>query len=251
MRFYYFSLFSWIAYGVVVSVAIVLLWLVWTKLLTLPLKNPVYWLFVAAILVAPWSEELWIAYRFDQLCRKDAGLMIKKTVKVDGFYDDTGVLTRLVGRPYEFVESPDGQGRYKRIERASKEEKAKALAWYSGTHPGLAPPRNAWITQPISDRVRVVVEPDTGHAWHITTIDQPTARYWYKRVDNHTRVAHQIRRFQNAVFDSQTGELLARYMEYTRGPYWFFIGLDAPSIECVEAKGKDPISYRAALRPVR
>ena len=123
MRFYYFSLFSWMAYAVVVFVAVTLLWLIWTRLLKRKVGHPVYWVLVGAILVAPWAEELWIAYSFDRLCRKDAGILIKRTVEVDGFYDDTTHWWRqLVESNYRFVESRDRiDNKLWRVERNGNE----------------------------------------------------------------------------------------------------------------------------------
>jgi len=196
MRFYYFSLFSWMVYAVYGLIAIALISLLWTKLLKLKLRNPGYWILTAVALVAPWSEELWISYNFDQLCRKDAGIVINKTIEVDGFYDDTTHWWRQLkeSSKYTFVESRDSaDGTYWRVERDG-------------------------------DQVR-----------HFR-IEKPTARYQYKRGDNHTPVAHEIKRFENTVVDSQTGDVLGRYTNYRRGPYWFFISLGAPTIPCEEAE---------------
>jgi hypothetical protein len=258
MRFYYFSLFSWIAYAVVVTAAIAVLWLVWSKLLGRKRLDAVYWGLVAAILVAPWSEELWIAYNFGHLCRKDAGLVISKTAKVDGFYDDTGTRTRLVSLPYKFVESPDGHGGYQRLERATEKEKEKTLAWYSETHSGFEPPKNAWITHTMNDTVRVVVEPDTGYAWRITKLDKPTAEYRFKLRwgGRAVRVAHKISMGDSTVWNARTGEVLAHYVRYARGPYWFYIGLDAPGIGC-DGPNRGPyikhcpLIYREILKPAK
>jgi hypothetical protein len=237
MRFYYFSLFSWMAYAVVVFIAIALLWLLWTKMLKLKIRNPVFWGLVAAIIVGPWGEELWIAYNFDRLCRKDAGVFINKTVEVDGYYNDTGTVTRLVGGPpYKFIESPERDGGFRRVERASDEEKARALAWYAQKNAGKQPAENDWVTQPVSDRVQVTVEVSTGYAWRITKLDKPTARYQYKTLNSHTPVAYQVKRFEDVVIDNQTGEVLGRYTNYYRGPYWFYISLGVETIPCEETE---------------
>jgi hypothetical protein len=207
MRFYYFSLFSWLAYAIVVAVVLPLLWLVWTRILKLKTANPTFWVLIAAIVVGPWVEELWIAYNFDRLCRKDAGAFINRTVEVDGFYDDTRQWWRqLQESGYQFVESRE-----------------------YGT-------KNYWRVELLGGGVR-----------HFK-IDQPTARYHYRTVNNAMPVAHQIKRFEDVVLDNQTGEILGRYTNYTRGAYWFFISLDRPIIECVEIKGKDPRVYREVLK---
>ena len=66
MRFYYVGLFStllWVVYCVIV---IPLFWLVWAKLLgcKLTLRSATVSALVVAVL--PWTEELWISFRFDR-----------------------------------------------------------------------------------------------------------------------------------------------------------------------------------------
>ena len=252
MRFYYFSLFSWLAWAVYGVIAVALLSSLWTKLLKLKLKHPGYWVLAAVVLIAPWAEELWIAYNFGRLCQKDAGVFISRTMEVDGYYDDTGIVTRLVGRaPYKFIESRDKRRGFRRVERATDVERARALAWYSAQKPGKPAAKGEWIVQPIDDHVHVVVEPDTGYAWRVTILDKPTARYHYKKVDAHTRVSHQITRFENVVVDSQTGDVPGRSVNYYRGPYWFFLSLDQPTIPCTELDGRDVIVDRQVLRPTK
>jgi hypothetical protein len=254
MRFYYFSLFSWMLYGVVSVVAIALLWGLWTKLLKLKITRPVYWLLVAAILVGPWAEELWIAYNFDRLCRKDAGVFVNKTVEVDGFYDATlrsaYELTK-VGR-YKFAEHPteDRKG-IERVELATVAEREKALAWYAERNPGKERPKDRSVLYPVNEKEIIAVLPNGVDAWRVTKLDKPTARYHYKRTDFHAPVVHQIKRFENVVVDVQSGEVLGRHMNYSRGPYWFFIGLDVPTIECHELKGKDVFVYPYVLKPAK
>jgi len=210
MRFYYFSVFSWMAYGLYLVLVVGALSALWSKAFNLKLANPVYWILVAAITIGPWSEELWIAYNFDYLCRKDAGVFINKTVEVDGFYDDTTHWWRqLAESKYKFVESKD----------------------YID--------KTLWRVERAGDEIR-----------HFR-IDKPTARYHYKRVDVHTPVAHQIKRFENVVVDSQSGEVLARYTDYSRGPYWFFISLGTASIECRETRGKSSVVYYGVLKEGR
>jgi hypothetical protein len=255
MRFYYFSLFSWMAYGVVCIVALVLLWVLWRKLFKQRITNPVFLVLVAAILVLPWAEELWIAYNFDRLCRKDAGVFINKTVEVEGYYNDTGTITRIVGGPpYKFIESPEGNSKYRRVEHASEEEKTHALAWYAEKNPRKQPADTEWITQPVTGNVQVTVEVNTGYAWRITKLDKPTARYHYRQPHSHTPVAHEITKIERIVVDSQTGDVLARETKYARQAYWFFIHLDAPVMLCPgpqEATSPSVGSvYNAVLKPV-
>jgi len=257
VRFYYFSIFSWMLYPTLAAIGLTLLWALWTKVLKLKIANPVYWVLVAAILVGPWVEELWIAYNFDRLCRKDAGVFINKTVEVDGYYNQTGAgMSRIVGGPtYKFVEVPDGTGGYRRIEHATTEEKARAIAKYVENHKGKQPDEKEWFTQQISEDVQVTVEMNTGYAWRITKLDKSTARYQYKTLNSHTPVAHQIKRFEDVVVDNQTGDVLGRYVNYYRGAYWFFISLGRPTIPCEETEAgtrkHGTLIYREVLKPLK
>lgn len=252
MRFYYFSLFSWMAWALYGAIAIAVLSLLWAKLLKLRFRNPVYWILVAAVLVAPWGEELWIAYTFDRLCRKDAGVFIDKTVEVDGYYNDTGKITRLANSPYKFIESRDDGGKFRRVERATEQEKADALAWYRKTK-DKEPDEREWFTRPVSEDTRIVVEMDTGNAWRVTKLDKPSAQYQFKTLNSHTPVAHQVKRFEDVVVDNKTGEVLGRYTNYYRGPYWFFLSLGTSTIPCAETQAATrqygSLIYSAVLKP--
>jgi hypothetical protein len=215
MRFYYFSLLSWVVYVVYGAIAVTLVSLLWTKFLKLKLRNPVYWALAVAILVAPWIEELWIAYNFDRLCRKDAGVFINKSVEVDGFYDDTTHWWRQLSESsnYKFVESRDNAtGQLWRVER-------------------------------VGDELR-----------HFK-IDEPTARYRYMAPQQSAPIGYKIRKTERVVTDSQTQEVLARETLYARKAYWFFIALGAPVILCkdVDQRGSPSVGsiYNAVLKPTQ
>lgn len=257
MRFYYFSLVSWTVYLVYGVIAIALLSLLWTKVLELKLRNPGYWILAAAALIAPWGEELWISYKFDQLCRKDAGIVISKEVEVDGFYDATMrsayELTKKAG--YRFVEHPtEDRTGTERVELATSREREKALTWYTARNPGSDRPKDRSVLYPVNDKETIAVIPN-GEAWKVTRLDKPAARYQYRRGDNHTPVAHEIKRYENTVIDVQTGDVLGRYTNYRRGPYWFFISLGAPTIPCAETEAATrkygTLIYREVLKPAK
>jgi hypothetical protein len=238
---------AWATYGVI---AVTLVSLLWNKLLTLKLCTPGYWVLVSAVLIAPWIEELWIAHNFDRLCRKDAGIFINKSVEAEGYYEGTGKITRIVGRPqFKFIESPDDDGKYRRVEHATEKEKTDALAWYQKTN-GKQPGEREWFTRPVSKDVRVVVETDTGFAWRVTTLDKPTARYLYMVSQQSAPVAYKIRKTERLVTDSQTQEVLARETLYARDPYWFFISLDAPVMLCKDVDQRKSPSVGSILNAV-
>ena len=217
MRFYYFSLFSWILWAVYGAIAVTALSLLWAKLLKLRFRNPVYWGLVATVLIAPWGEELWIAYKFDQFCRKDAGVFVEKLAQVDGFYDDTTHWWRQLTESsnYKFVESRDNAtGQLWRVERIENEV-------------------------------------------HHFRIDKPTARYHFKSAwsDRALRVTHKIRREESSVLDTKTGSLIAQYVLYSRQPYWFYVGLEAPYGCDGPEGGPNPrhssLIYRRVLIPAK
>ena len=95
MRFYYMSIFSLIFLVVLYAVILGIFWFVWSRVLKRKFRGPVVWSVVVAVLVAPWLEEFWIVYNFGQLCRKDAGIFIRKTVEVDGYFDATAGLLKI------------------------------------------------------------------------------------------------------------------------------------------------------------
>jgi hypothetical protein len=124
MRFYYISIFSILLLGLIYLIGTgVLTWFgLWLRkrwkrawMLMVPLFLLLY--------AGPLAEEFWIAWNFGELCRKDAGLFIYKTVEVDGFYDDTTHWWRqLAESNYQFVESRDNTyGGLWRVERDGKE----------------------------------------------------------------------------------------------------------------------------------
>ncbi|MCW5575159.1 MAG: hypothetical protein KIT13_03595 [Burkholderiales bacterium] len=265
MRFYYPSIFSLIFIAVLYAIVLGVFWFIWVKLYKRKFSGPAVWPVVTLVLVLPWLEEFWIAWNFGQLCRKDAGIVINRTVEVEGYFNDTGrTITRIVGGPsYKFIESREErkfrEGRkFRRVEKASDEEKEHAIAWFIETYPGkeLKKNRNEWIMHPVDEQVQINVEVDTGYAWRVTKLDRPTARYHYKVLNRHTPVAHQITRFENVVEDVQTGEILGKFVNYYRGAYWFFIHLSRPTIPCVETESDvrkyGTLSiYALTLKPIK
>jgi len=198
MRFYYVSIFSLIFLALLYVVVLGILWFVWARILKRKFSGPVVWSIVALVLVAPWLEEFWIAYNFGKLCKKDAGIFIRKTVEVDGFYDDTHSWRADKLRRFGF----------RWVEGRDRTTYAKSY-W-----------RHEWNEQEVRS----------------FKIDHPTARYHYRHVDSLKPVLHQIKRVENAVVDVKTGEVLGRYVNYYRGPNWFFIHLDTPTMPCEETE---------------
>ncbi len=258
MRFYYLSLISLLLVAIFYFVALYVVRQIWKENLKRPFTGVGAWVVVAVVLVAPWSEELWIAYNFGQLCRKDAGIFINKTVEVEGFYDSTmrSAFENTKPGSYQFVEhaTEDRKG-FERVQRASDEDRALALAWYSETNPGKDRPKGQSIFHPLNDRETVAVYPNGVDAWRITKLDQPTARYHCREVDFLKPVSHQIDRVERAVVDVQTGDVLGRYVNYYRGPYSFFVHLDRPTIPCeetqLETRKHGNLIFLSVLKPIK
>jgi hypothetical protein len=261
MRFYYFSLFSWMAWALYGAIAVTVLSLLWARLLKFRFRNPVHWVLIAAVLIAPWSEELWIAYNFDRLCRKDGGVVINKTVEVDGFYDDTtGWGPRQLDESgYRYVESKGIlDHRLRRVERLDDAARDRAIAAYVAQSRGGVVPEGKYLDYQVNDRVRVYLAPDRRKAWRVVRIEKPTARYWFESRwgGEAVAVAHKIVMGDSIVRDSQTGDVLARYVRYSRDPYWFYIGLGRTPYGCDGPDGgpnakHSSLIYRDVLRPLK
>jgi hypothetical protein len=252
---YYTSLFSVFPLGIAYFVLLLALWGVAHITRNLPARKVLLGILGAVFLLLPIAEELFIAWRFTQACR-EAGTFIYKKVQVEGYYDDTGAgMTRIVGGPpYRFIETPDGRGKYQRIERATPEEKARAIAWYLEKHYGRKPGQKEWFTHPVSAHVRVTVETDTGYAWRVTLLDRPTARYHYKWPQRGAAVAHKVGKSESVVLDTETGDVIARNTVFGRRPPWFFVWFDTAAFAC-DGPGRwpytrsNPLVYREALVP--
>jgi hypothetical protein len=215
VRFYYFSPISWALFLVYAALAIGIISAVWGLALKVKFRSPIFWVLIAAALVAPWVEELSIAHEFDQLCRKDAGFFVNRTVTVDGFYDDTNAWSpkRVRENGFKFVEGRDG------ITRTT-----------------------IWRHEYVDGQIRSI------------KIDKPTARYWFIQTSLLSPVAYRIGKNESLVKDNRTGEVLARYTDYRRSPYWFFISGGVPLMPCREAedglrKYRTPLAYEIVLKP--
>ena len=209
MRFYYISLIS--------IVLLFVIWIVGTGLLVWlgshlrktrkriwPVMLPLFLL----LYLAPIAEELWIAWNFGQLCKKDAGIFIYQTVEVDGFYDATRP-THAGPRTPQAIESYE-KGGYKFYELVYRNRKG-------------------------GPNKVVHIEKQDG-VWTPTVIDQPTARYHYRWPHMSSSVAHKIVKGERVVVDSQTDQVLGRHLNYARKAPWFFVHLDRSNMGCIEVK---------------
>ena len=243
MGFYYLSIFSLILILAIYAIGIGLFRFIWVRVLHRSFKGPIVWLVVAVILIAPWAEELWIAWNFGQAC-KEAGTFIYKKVKVDGFYDSTmrSAYENTKRGGYRFVEqaTADRKG-FERVERADDDARTKALDWYAERNPGKELPKGKSVIYPLTDKERIVVFPNSRDAWRVTRLDRPKARYQFRRAEYGKRVAHKISMSEMEVTNRENGEILGRYRRYGRFPPWFWIGFDTPVFAC-DAPGRWPLT---------
>lgn len=249
MRFYYFSIIGTFLALAASGVLVTAFWLVWTKLAGRKLTTRVVAVSIPVALLLPWTEEFWIAWNFGQLCRKDAGLFVSKTVEVDGFYDSTTAWgpRQLSEGGYRFVESRDNvYGRFARVERADAEARDRALQWYSTQNPGKERPKDLFIQHRVSETEQISVSPNGVDAWRTTKIDKPTARYHYTFPHQNSPTGHKLSKIERVVLDSQTGELLARETKYSRTAHWLFFSLGSPVMLC-PAPGERPHEERGSI----
>ena len=258
MRFYYFSLIGTFLALAASGVLVAAFWLVWTKLLGRKLTGRVVSVSIPVALLIPWSEEFWIAWNFGQLCRKDAGLFVAKTVEVEGFYDSTTAWgpRQLAERGYRFVESRDNiYGKLTRVERADAHARDRALQWYLDNNPGKERPKGLYIQHRVSDSEHIDVSPNGVDAWRTTKIDKPTAQYRFT-IGGGTRAGHKVVRQESLIVSDRSSEVLARYAQYGRDAPWNFVGLGNAGYGCDGPDGgpntkRSFLIYREVLIPVR
>jgi hypothetical protein len=239
MRFYYISIISIAMLAAIYLVGTAILGFIWWEIRehwkrVWLLMVPLYVL----LLVSPIAEELWIAWNFGQLCKKDAGIVVYKTVEVEGFYDATGsALGVLRDDKYQWMEGParDGRGA-SRLTRGDTEFTQQAIQRYEQENPLSSAADQGWIRVQMDKTTEALVFPKKKESWRIIKLDHPTARYHYRNVASHLSIAHGVKKFENAVLDTQTGVMLGRYVNYYRSAPWFFIGLGRPTIPCQEAE---------------
>lgn len=191
MKFYYISVFSLVFLAVIYVVGTgLLLWFgAWLRK---RMQKP--WMVIVPLLgllyIGPVAEELWIAWNFDQHCRKDAGIFVYKTVEVEGFYDDTHSwrADKLAATGFKWME---GRGR----------ANSREVYW-----------RHEWVGKEIRS----------------FQISRPTARYHYRSPHTDTSMANRVDKIERVVIDSESDDVLARETKYRREAPWFFIGLDRP-----------------------
>ena len=209
MRFYYISIISIFLLTMIYAFGTAVLAGMW---LGLRKRWKKIWMLVLPLLlllyVAPIVEELWIAWNFGQLCKRDAGIFIYKTVEAEGFYDAT---------------RPTHAG--PRNQQAAEDLDRGGYRFYEMVFPNYQGGLN-----------KVVHLEKVKGQWLATVLDHPTARYHYRWPHMNSPAGHKLQKIERLVIDTQTQEVLGRYVDYGRTSAWFYVGLDRPLIFCKEAE---------------
>jgi hypothetical protein len=256
MTFYYFSSISTTFAAIISAIAFAIFWFIWTKVLDRKLTIVVTLISAAALLVLPWTEELWIAYNFGRGCKTDAGTFIIKTVEAEGFYDATGVgsLELVRSGTYRFIESRSSGDRYTRLTQGDIDFMRHAMERYKEVNPDKDLSKQQTIRVSMDERTEALIFPRNGDSWRITRLDAPTARYHFV-LDPGFKANHKVVRQSSTVTDSESRELLGRYVRYSREPPWFYIGLNPRNLGCDGPEGgpdskKSFLIYREILKPI-
>lgn len=255
MGFYYISIFSLIPLGIAYGLLALVFWGLARVTLNMRKRRILLATMGTVFLVLPVAEELWIAWNFGQAC-KEAGTRIQKTVRVEGFYDDTGAGLELVrSGGYRFIESRR-QDIFTRLTLGDADFAQQALERFAHENAGKDGRKQDVVRVRLDDRTEALVFPQKSESWRITVLDRPSARYHFRMTDpmDGTRVAYKIVRSGSVVIDQETNEEIARYTSFSRSPPWFFVGLDTPGYAC-DMPGtwphtkKDRLIYREVLLP--
>ncbi len=179
MRFYYFSIISWVIFFAASVLASGVLWLLWAKVFKLKLVNPLLWCLTGVLFLLPWSEEISIAYNFDQQCKKDAGEFVYRTMEVEGFFDGTGGWDekRLLASGYKFVESRDRSGIWRHERNGNDVRSAKIDAASARYHYKLTANHSS-----ISHKI---------NKWEIAVIDSQSGET-LGRITDYSRAAYSL-----------------------------------------------------------
>jgi hypothetical protein len=216
MGFYYGSLFSLIPLGIAYVAMALVFWGVAVGTRGIQRRRTVLVITALVLLVLPISEELWIAWNFGQAC-KQAGTFIHKKVAVDGFYDDTR--STHAGEPtQQAAESFDRSG-YRFLEM-------------KGPKGGV-----------------VHIEKVNGR-WRSTLLERPTARYQYQS-RSHIPESRKVVKHESIVVDTHDQQAIGRETIFGRYAPWFFVGLDAPQMQCHGVHHVPGLVYKNVLLPNR
>jgi hypothetical protein len=189
----------------------------WKLIIAAPALTGVAWL-----AYAPFAEERDIQARFAELC-KDAGVKIARKVEVEGFYDDT--------RPNSV-----GTGRFS--PQAVAVFDREGYQFYEYRFIGTSSAGK----QMLNPEGHVAHYEKQHGEWTATLLKEPRARYQFKRSRDEERMGPKIWATEYVVIDSQSGETIAREVQYVSLPnridLWWASMLGNPIRSCPENRPK-------------
>lgn len=146
------------------------------------------------LLAAPWAEEAWIAWHFNQAC-KDAGVKVVRQVEVEGYADGTSQYDRKSIKTGPLLKGD--------ATRQLDFEK-KGYRFYEDL---------------LKDGGARHLEREGGQIV-VTILDRPQARYHYKLLDprNEIPIGRRLKKFGYQVIDSETNEVLGSDSRFVRYP---------------------------------
>ena len=219
MAYYPFSILSYVPLGVAYAVMLLFYGFLWWYSSAMKARATVRVIGGLVLLLLPVSEELWIAWNFARAC-ETAGTFVTEKVVVDGFYDTTRE-THAGPRNDDAARDLDRAG-YRFYEMVLRDEKG-------GPN-------------------RVVHLEKRKDVWESTVLDHPTARYQYLW-RSHIPVARKVVKHESIVIDTKDQSVIGRETIVGRYPPWFFIGLDAPQMQCYGKNHLPGLVYTHVLIP--
>ncbi len=215
------SIFGLIIIAVIYIAAWGMLLAIWRKVRDRRWGRVVVFVAAIAVLIAPWADEVWIAWNFHEFC-KGSGVHVSRKVVVDGYFDGT---FHGMSRPGS-AESPQS------IEALDKM--------------GFG-----YVELRTIDGQVVRIEKSEG-LWRSKIVASPTARYHYKRIVNfrdergihhEAPVSLKIEVTGEEIVDTKTGEKLGERVIYKRRPGWvdgLWIGYFGSGLTLCPDPGRGP-----------
>lgn len=181
------------------------------------------------LLAAPWAEEVWIAWHFNQAC-KDAGVKVVRQVEVEGY--------------------ASGTNQYKRQSRNEagplfKDDQPHQLDFEKAGY--------RFYEDLLTDGGARHLEREGGQMM-VTILDRPQARYHYKFLDPRQEVpiGRRLKKFGWQVIDSETNEIIGSHIQFKRYPSMaegLWLQFFGPSLQICEGSApKPPASLSPELR---
>lgn len=221
MPFYPETIFSMAALGVGYIVMLLLYGIVWWLSGAMKARTAIRVVAALIFLLLPVSEELWIAWNFSRAC-ESAGTYVERKVVVQGFYDTTRH-THAGPRNAGAARDLD-RGGYHFYEMVLKDN--------------TAGPK------------RIVHLEKSNQEWKATVLDHPTARYQY-RTRSHIPIGWKVVAHESVVVDMQGEQVIGRERIVGRYAPWFYVGLDAPQVQCFGKRETQGLIYQSVLLPSR